>query len=143
MYDLNTSKNPGYPHWNFNRFYLDNWTNDECKTDLRFYKSDVYRLANVLNIPEQIKALNRLTFDGIKALCVFLKHFSYPCSHSDLLPPFGRYVPELSMMSVLYMLITVTFSMTLISHGSVQLLFKNTVNLYMKKEPLYKTALGL
>ena len=41
------------------------------------------------------------------------------------------------------MLINVTFCMTLISHGSVQLLLKNIVHLHMKKEPLYKTALGL
>ena len=77
LYDLNISKNPDYPHWNYNRCDLDNWTDDECKTDLRFYKSGVYRLANVLNIPEQIKAPNRSTFDGIEALCVFLKRFSY------------------------------------------------------------------
>ena len=35
------------------------------------------------------------------------------------------------------MLITVTFCITLISHGSAQLLFKNIVHLYMKEEPLY------
>ena len=101
LYDLSTSKNPGYPHWNYDRFDLDIWTDDKCKTDLRFYKSDVYRLGNVLNIPEQIKAPNRSTFDGIEALCVFLKRFSYTCRQSDLLPRFGRSVPELSMMSIL------------------------------------------
>ena len=101
QHDLNTSKNPDYAYWNYDRFDLDNWTDDECKTDLRFYKSDVYRLANMLNISEQIKAPNRSTFDGIEALCVFLKRGSYPCSHSDLLPLFGRSVPELSMMPIL------------------------------------------
>ena len=101
QHDLNTSKNSGYPYWNYDRFDLDNWTDDKCKTDLRFYKSDVYRLANMLNIPEQIKAPNRSTFNGIEALCVFLKCGSYPCRHSDLLPLFGRSVPELSMMPIL------------------------------------------
>ena len=100
LYNLNTSRNPDYPHWNYDRFDLDNWADDECKTDLRFYKSDVYRLASVLNIPEQIKAPNRSNFDGIEALFVFLKRFSYPCRHSDLLPRFGMSVPELSMVSV-------------------------------------------
>ena len=52
-------------------------------------------------MPEQIKAPNRSTFDEIEALCVLLKRFSYPCRHSDLLPRFGRSVPELSMMSIL------------------------------------------
>ena len=52
QHDLNTSKNSGYPYWNYDRFDLDNQTDDKCKTDLRFYKSDVYRLANMLNISE-------------------------------------------------------------------------------------------
>ena len=91
LYDLNTSNNPYYLHWNYNGFNLDNLTDDGCKTDLRFYRSDVYRQASVMNILEQIKAPNRSTIDGIKALCVFLKHFSYLC----------RSVPVLSMMSVL------------------------------------------
>ena len=88
LYDLNTSKNPDYPHWNYDRFDLDNWTYDVCKTDLRFYKSDLYRLANVLNVPEQIKGPNILAFDGIETFFVFLKCFSYPCRHSNLLPRF-------------------------------------------------------
>ena len=101
LFDLNTSKNPDYPHWNYDMFHLDNWTDEEYKTDQRFYKSDIYRLANVLNIPEQIKATNRSTSDTIEALCVFLKPLPYPSRHSDLLPRFGRYIPELSMMSIL------------------------------------------
>ena len=52
MKNFNTSKIPDYPHWNYDRFDLDTWTDDECKTDLRFYRSDVYRQANVSNIPE-------------------------------------------------------------------------------------------
>ena len=31
---------------------LDELTDAECKTELRFYRSDVYRLAEVLQIPE-------------------------------------------------------------------------------------------
>ena len=101
LYDLKASKNPDYLHWNYDRFDLNNWTDDECITYLIFYKSDVYRLTNMLNIPEQIKAPNRSTFDGIEVLCVFLKRFSYPRRHSDLLPRFERFVPEPSMMSIL------------------------------------------
>ena len=35
----------------------------------------------------------------MEAFCIFLKRFSYPCRFSDLVSPFGRPVPELSMMS--------------------------------------------
>ena len=101
LYDLNRSKNPDYPYWNYERFDLDKWTDAECKTELRFYKTDVYRLADALNIPEQIYASNRSKFDGMEAFCVFLKRFSYPNRQPDLIPRFGRAVPELSMMSTL------------------------------------------
>ena len=47
LYDLNTSKNFDYPYWNYNRFDLDDWCYEECRSDLRFCKADVYRLRSV------------------------------------------------------------------------------------------------
>ena len=47
-----TSKNFDYPFWNYNRFDLHDWSDEERRSDLRFYKPDVYRLFEVLNIPE-------------------------------------------------------------------------------------------
>ena len=41
--------------------------------------------------------------DGIEALCITLRRFAYPCRYSDLIPRFGRPVPELSMISNLVM----------------------------------------
>ena len=46
-----TSKNFDYPFWNYNRFDLHDWSDEERRSDLRFYKPDVYRLFEVLNIP--------------------------------------------------------------------------------------------
>ena len=37
--------------------------------------------------------------DGIGGLCCVLKRFAYSCSYSDMIPLFGRTVPELSMIS--------------------------------------------
>ena len=37
--------------------------------------------------------------DGIEALCVFLKRFSYPCRYADMVPKFARPIPQLSMIS--------------------------------------------
>lgn len=37
-YDLNIRKNLDYSHWNYDRFDLDNWTDEKCKIELRFYK---------------------------------------------------------------------------------------------------------
>ena len=30
LYDINTSKNIDFPYWNYNKFELDNLTDEEC-----------------------------------------------------------------------------------------------------------------
>ena len=99
LFDLNKSKNPDYPYWKYNGFDLDSMTDAECQTEFRFYRSDIYRLVDVLDIPGEITCYNRSVFNGIEAFCVFLKRFAYPCRYADMMPRFGRPVPELSMMS--------------------------------------------
>ena len=99
MYNLNTSKNFYYPYWNYNRFVLDDWSVEECRIDLRFYKADVYRLFEVLNIPEVLITYNRSKFDDMEDFCTFLKQFFYPSRFSDMVSRFGQPIPELSMIS--------------------------------------------
>ena len=53
-------------------------TDNECKSEFRFYKNDVYLLAEVLQVPDEIRCYNRVVVDGIKALCIFLKRFARP-----------------------------------------------------------------
>ncbi len=36
--------------------------------------------------------------DSVKALCVCLKRFAYPCRYADLVPRFSRPVPQLCMV---------------------------------------------
>ena len=52
-----------------------------------------------MHIPAQITNCSRSLYDGLEAFCVFLKRYAYPCRYSDLVPRFGRPVPELRMMS--------------------------------------------
>ena len=99
LYDLNTSKNLDYPYWKYPAFDLDTVADAERKTELRFYRSDVYRMADVLGILDEITCYNRSVFDGIEAFCVFLKRFAYPCRYADMVPRFARPVPELCLMS--------------------------------------------
>ena len=77
--DLHTSKILDFPYWQHDSFELDLLTNAECKSEFRFYRNDIYRLAEVLNIPDEIVCYNRSKFDGIEAFCIFLKRFAYPC----------------------------------------------------------------
>ena len=37
--------------------------------------------------------------NSVEALCVWLKHFTYPCKYADLVPRFGRPVPQLCMIT--------------------------------------------
>ena len=47
LYDVNKSKNPGYPYWNYDAFALDSTTDDEFTSEFRFLKNDVYLLAKL------------------------------------------------------------------------------------------------
>ena len=99
LYDMNTSKNPDLPYWNYGAFDLDLLTDAECKTEFRFHKQDIYNLADVLNIPDKITCYNGIKVDSVKARCIFLKRFAQPCRYSNMIPRFGRAVPQFSIIS--------------------------------------------
>ena len=97
--DLNTSKNLDFLYWQHDSFELDLLTDAECRSEFRFYRNDIYRLAEVLNIPDEIVFYNQSKFDGREAFCIFLKRFAYPCRYSDIIERRGHFVPELCLMS--------------------------------------------
>ena len=99
LYDIHWSKNFDFPYSNYTKFDLNEWTNDKCLADFRIHKADVYRLFHALHIVAQITTYKRSLYDGLEAFCVFLKRYAYSCRYSDLVPRFGRLVPELCMMS--------------------------------------------
>lgn len=99
LYDLNTSKNPVFPYANYERFELANMDEAECKAEFRFEKSDLPQLAEALRIPQVLKCDQRSKCDGMEGLCMLLRRLAYPCRYSDLIPRFGRPVPEMCMIS--------------------------------------------
>ena len=70
------TKNADLPYTNYERFDLDKMTDDECKTEFRFYKNDIYNLADVLTLPDRIVCYNGVNVDMVEALCIFLKRAS-------------------------------------------------------------------
>ena len=76
LYDANRSKNPDFPYWNYERFELDELTNAECNGELRFYKNDIYKLADALQLPDEFVTYDGLIVEAIPALCIYLKRFS-------------------------------------------------------------------
>ena len=99
LYDVNKSKNPEYPYWNYERFTLQDKSEAECKTDFRFEKYDIPLLVDVLGLPDEIKCKQGTICNSTEGLCIVLKRLAYPCRYSDLISIFGRPVPEISMIS--------------------------------------------
>ena len=75
---------------------LDEKTNNECKAEFRFYREDVYKLAEQLQLPDEIIFYNGLVVASVPSLCMYLKRYPHPCRYGDLLYHFPRPVPELS-----------------------------------------------
>ena len=100
LYKSNRSKNLDLPYHNYEKFDLDSVSEDECKSEFKFDKRDIYRLCDVFEIPEVIRCYNGKVFDKEEALCIFLKRFAYPCRYQDLMLRSGqRAVPQLCMIS--------------------------------------------
>ena len=96
LYDINQSSNPNFPYWEYQHFNIEIMSDDECKAEFRFLKRDIQLLHDKLQIPQELVTANGSKFDGIEALCILLRRLAYPCRYSELIPRFGRSVPELS-----------------------------------------------
>ena len=62
----------------------------QCNIEFRFFRSHIYDLKNVLNIPEKIVSCQRTVSSGVDALCILLKRLAFPCRYTDMVPAFGR-----------------------------------------------------
>ena len=74
-------------------------TDDECKTEFRFYKNDIYQLSEILNLGNQNVCHNSVNIERTKAFCIFLKRVAYPCRYVHLIPRFIRPEPQLCMIA--------------------------------------------
>ena len=64
LYDAYSSK-PIFPYWKFPRFSVDEWSDVECKTELRFAKKHLPELCECLGIPEKITCVQRTVCGGM------------------------------------------------------------------------------
>lgn len=100
LYDLNTSKNPDFDYTCYNKFDLNEMSDDDVVAEFRFMKNDIVRLVRALNMPNEITCYfyNDLKVDPLEALCVVLSRIAYPCRYFNMISRFGRAVPQLSMI---------------------------------------------
>ena len=99
LYDLNSSGSMLFPYEDYEKFHLEDKDSVECKAEFRFEKNNIPLLAEALGIPDVFKCQQWTMCDGIEGLCILLKRFAYPCRYCDMVPCFGRPVPELLMKS--------------------------------------------
>ena len=79
QYDASTSKNQDFRYCKYDRFDLDELGNDQCKAEFQFYKNDIFKLVEYLQLPDEIVTYNGLVVGSIPALCIYLKRFMYFC----------------------------------------------------------------
>jgi len=88
-----------FPYDRYGSFNLNEMDDSQCFAEFRFHKNDVPIALQALPLPQSFACHQGRSCDGIEVLCVTLRRFAYPCRYSDLIPRFGRPVPELSMIS--------------------------------------------
>ena len=99
LYEEYTPQNLPFPHCQYDTFSLLNKDPAECKVDFRVEKADIPLLIDALRMPPEFVRGNGTVCDATEGLCILLKRFAYPCRYSDMIPIFGRSVPELSIIS--------------------------------------------
>ena len=98
IYEDINKKNPSFPYWSYDRFDFDDISDSEFKAEFRVGKTEIGLLLDALRIPERFTCCNGTVASGLEGLCILLKRFAYPCRLSDMIPRFGRSVPELSLI---------------------------------------------
>ena len=71
----------------------------DCKANVRLEKYHVGRLVDALQIPAIFKCDQGTIGEGFEGLCILLKRFAFSSRISDMIPVFGRLVPELCMIN--------------------------------------------
>ena len=99
LYEENKSDNLDFPYKDYPRFSLQDTNEAECKANFRVEKHHITRLQDALQIPAMFKCDQGTVSDGTEGLCILLKRFAYPCRFSDMIPIFGRPVPEICMIN--------------------------------------------
>ena len=93
-------KNPSIPYWNYDRVEttLGDMSEAELKAEFRFGSGEIKLLYEALRIPESFTCINGTVATSLEGLLMFLKRFAYSCRLGDMIPRFGRSIPELSLI---------------------------------------------
>lgn len=62
LYDINISKSLDLPYWQYPNFELDDLSNNEWKSELRFSKNDIYSPHDALGFQKNLLVIMDLKF---------------------------------------------------------------------------------
>ena len=99
LYEANKPDNLELPYYEYEEFNLENISEAECKTEFRFERGDIERLADVLQLPPTFECPQGSVCDRTEGLCILIRRLAYPCRYSDMVSRFARPVPVLCMIS--------------------------------------------
>ena len=93
-------KNPSIPCWNYDRVEatVGDMSVAELKAEFRFGSGEINLHFEALRILESFTCINGTVATGLEGLLIFLKRFVYPCRLGDMIPRFGRSIPELRLI---------------------------------------------
>ena len=94
LYEEYPSTKLEFRYYSYSRFNLENKDEAQCKANFRVEKPDLPFLAEAIGNPPHFRCSQGAFWKG----CV-LKRYAYPCRYSDIIPIFGRPVPELCMIT--------------------------------------------
>ena len=91
----NDFKQSNYPYTDYEFFNWETYDPLTCKIELRFEKEDIPHLQQALQIPESVEFYRSSYCSGLEALCILLRRLAFPIRYCDMVPRFGRSVPDL------------------------------------------------
>ena len=98
LFEENSSNNLDFPYYNYPPFNLESQSEAECRANFRVEKHHIPLVEDALQIPQYFVCDQGTVCEGTEGLCMLLKRYSFPCRYSDMIPIFGRPVPELCMI---------------------------------------------
>lgn len=87
LYDTFKTKNPEFPHGNYEQFDPDSMNFTECKVEFRAEKQGLRRLVAAFRLPPALRCEQRSICDVIEGLCMLFKRVAYPCRLSNMITP--------------------------------------------------------
>ena len=80
------------------KFDLDTESEGSCISMFRFTKEEIRRLCVLLQFPGPTMSKYHVSWTTEEGLCIVLRRLAYPCRLDDLVPIFGRWKQDLSII---------------------------------------------